>query len=46
MHTCQYFTHQDDVTVQLVNDVGGCWESVFSPATVLKNQSALYKAKQ
>jgi hypothetical protein len=42
----QYFTQQDDVTVQLVNDVGGCWESVFSPATVLKNQSALYKAKQ
>ena len=40
----QYFAQQDDVTVQLVNDAGGCWESVFSPAAASHNQPTLYKA--
>ena len=42
----QLFAQQDDVTVQLVNDAGGCWESVFPPSAVLRNTADLYKAKR
>jgi len=41
----QSLAQDDDVTVQLVNDVGGCWESVLTPAALLRNQATLYKAK-
>jgi YVTN family beta-propeller protein len=41
----QYFAQQDDVTVQLVNDAGGCWQSVFAPADAVVNRPTLYKAK-
>jgi YVTN family beta-propeller protein len=41
----QYFRQQNDVTVQLVNDAGNCFESVFSPADASKDTSTLYKAK-
>jgi hypothetical protein len=40
----QYFAQQDDVTLQLVNDAGGCWQSVFSAADVIVNQAIGYKA--
>jgi len=42
----QYFAQHDDVTVQLVNEAGGCWESVFPFGAVLRNTSTTYKAKQ
>jgi hypothetical protein len=40
----QYFNQQDDVTVQLVNDTGACFQSVFAPSTA-KNTVKLYKGK-
>jgi hypothetical protein len=40
----QFFAQQDDVVVQLVNDVAGCWESTFRPGDVSANSSALYDA--
>ena len=39
-----FFAQQDNVVVQLVNDVGGCWESTFRPGDVSANSSALYEA--
>jgi YVTN family beta-propeller protein len=39
-----YFAQQDEVTVQLVSDAGGCWESVFPIGAVLHNSPRLYKA--
>ena len=41
----QYFQQQDNVTVQLINDAGGCWEAVFPPGSA-KNTATLYRAKQ
>ncbi len=39
--------HQDEnVTVQLANDDGFCWEAVFTPADVSQNRVDSYKAKQ
>ncbi len=40
----QFFAQQDTVVVQLVNDVGGCWESTFRPGDVTANTSVLYDA--
>ena len=38
--------HQDqEVTVQMVNSAGFCWESVFSPADVSLNREDQYQAK-
>ena len=34
----------DLVTVQFVNDLGFCWESVFSPDDVRTNRIDLYRA--
>ncbi|MFN8641512.1 MAG: hypothetical protein U0802_07600 [Candidatus Binatia bacterium] len=42
----QLLAQQDDVTVQLVNDAGGCWQSVFPPAAVQQNAVDRYKAKR
>jgi hypothetical protein len=42
----RYFNQHDDVTVQLINDGGGCWESVFAPGAAVANTSTLYKAKR
>jgi hypothetical protein len=39
----QFFAQQDNVVVQLVNDVAGCWESTFRPGDVTANSSALYQ---
>ncbi|MDX2166512.1 MAG: hypothetical protein SF182_05590 [Deltaproteobacteria bacterium] len=41
----QLFRQQDNVTVQLVSEAGGCWQSVFSPSAVQKNLVDQYKAK-
>jgi len=39
------FLNQDDlVTVQLVNDAGFCWETVFSPDDVRSNRIDRYRA--
>ena len=40
----QFFAQQDNVVVQLVNDVAGCWESLFRPGDVMSNTSVLYEA--
>ena len=42
----EYFAQQDEVTVQLVTDAGGCWESVFPIGSVLRNSPTLYKASR
>jgi hypothetical protein len=42
----QYLSQQDDVTVQLVNSEGACWQSVFQPGHVAANRGDLYKAKR
>ncbi len=41
----QYFHQDDALTVQLVNDAGYCWESVFAPSTVRRNEFDRYDAK-
>jgi hypothetical protein len=41
----RYFNQQDDVTVQLVNDAGGCWEAVYPPGSAT-NRVTLYRARQ
>jgi hypothetical protein len=43
--TSQYFRQDDDVTVQLINDAGGCWESVFPPGSAT-NRDTIYRAKR
>ena len=40
------FAHQNDVIVQLVNDTGNCFESVFQPGNALRNDPTQYKAKR
>jgi YVTN family beta-propeller protein len=42
----EYFAQQDAVTVQMVSDAGGCWESVFPIGSVLRNSPGLYKASR
>jgi DNA-binding beta-propeller fold protein YncE len=41
----QYFRQQSDVTIQLVSEAGGCWESVFPPSAMQKNAVDSYKAR-
>ncbi len=44
--TASAMFHQDaNVTVQLVNSEGSCWESVFSPGEVSRNESDQYIAR-
>jgi hypothetical protein len=42
----KFFAQQDEVVVQLVNDVDGCWESAFGPGDVTANTSVLYEASR
>ena len=38
--------HNSNVTVQLVNSDGYCWESVYTPEGVKKNRADIYRASQ
>ena len=42
----QLFAQQQDVTVQVVNDDGNCWDATYSPSAVLTNRADFYKAKR
>jgi hypothetical protein len=42
--TRRYFAQEDDVIVQLVNDAGKCWQSIFRPSDVDMNLPKGYEA--
>ncbi len=40
----QFFEMDPSLTIQLVNDVGGCWTSDFTPAQARRNTGTSFKA--